>query len=735
MKRGKLQKMISVRDLLRNMRTHSVLAVGTSVALATVLCGSIASNVLGTIEADATAIETNTLQLAEQMEEGAEILDLYVAELRERMNRVQEALDVMDGAIASGAEAVETIERSLNEIKSIDEWVKDAFVKVVNDMETVKGDIADDREQIGEIMRMIQDVTTLTYAEKSTLETMEEDVNRVTDTVTRHYTVLSADVSAIMEKLKTYDVKAKPFVDAVHKLDECFLYGMRGVQLAKAAFGESDSADDATALMLARLQLSMEGVQERPESTGNPDGAVESLRGQVQASNDTLSALREEIAETGERLNELTLALDGMSGDIRSMQAQVSGAVQAGEASRDEVARMRQEQQDAMEDAFAGQQKAWGEAAGKQQETLDAAAGKQQEALDAAAGKQQEALDAAAGKQQETLDAAAEKQKETLDAAAEKQQETLDAAAEKQQETLDAAAEKQQETLDAAAEKQQETLDAASEKQQETLDAAAEKQQETLDAATEKQQETLDAAAEKQQETLDAAAEKQQETLDAAAEKQQEALDAAAEKQQEALDAATEKQQETLDAATEKQQGALDDAAKKQQETLDGAAKKQQETLDAAAQKQQATLDAAAQKQQAALDAAALKQQSALDAATGKQQELLEKSGTFSARGEGYAVVTFEFDIGNDTGYTFDFSGHLSNCDAITNGDILVRRFFLKTTGSASGHVGVAAQIDLDTASYDPSTGCLVVTQKMLDTAYGGQKGYVTFAVIGGTLR
>ena len=616
MKRGKLQKMVSVRDLLRNMRTHSVLAVGASVALATVLFGSIAANVLGTIEADASSIETNTLYLAEQVEAETRAIEAYVGELRERMSAVQDALDVMEQAVVSGQKAGETIERYLAEVASIDRAVKEAFAGVMREMVSVQGYIDTDREQTGNVLQKTRDVQTVTVEEKKTLETMEEQVGLSTDLVVRHYTVLSADVDAVTDRLRHQGVNTVPFTEAINTLKECFATGMRGVEQARGAFKSPQTGtDDVTTLMLARLQMTVGGVENLSDSVDASGEVVEALRGQVQTSTDTLLALQREIAQTSARLGELTAALDSVSGDIRSMQAQVSGAVQAGEAGREALARMGLEQRDAIDDALADQQKAWDEAASKQQDALDAGARKQQEALDAATGKQQEALDAATGKQQEALDAAAGKQ-------------------------------------------------------QEMLDAATGKQQETLDAATGKQQETLDAA--------------------------------------------TKAQRDALDAATADQRAALERAAADQNKALQQAAADQNKALQQAAAEQNKTLQQAAAEQNKTLEQAA---------------------GAGAKRGDNYVTVTFDFNIGEDATYTFDFSQYLSNYDAVSSKDILVRDFRVGTSGTALDHMGVSANINLDSASYDPATGHLVLTKKMLKTPLGGQKGTVVFAVIGGILK
>lgn len=102
-------------------------------------------------------------------------------------------------------------------------------------------------------------------------------------------------------------------------------------------------------------------------------------------------------------------------------------------------------------------------------------------------------------------------------------------------------------------------------------------------------------------------------------------------------------------------------------------------------------------------------------------------------RGDGYMTVSFSFGLSiNDTSYTFDLSPYVSNHAALTGSDILVKNFSVYTTGKSPYYIGVGANLNMDHAVYDPSTGRLSVTQKLQVSPFGSQSGSVTFAVIGG---
>ncbi|MBR0172533.1 MAG: hypothetical protein IJQ21_07055 [Lachnospiraceae bacterium] len=105
-------------------------------------------------------------------------------------------------------------------------------------------------------------------------------------------------------------------------------------------------------------------------------------------------------------------------------------------------------------------------------------------------------------------------------------------------------------------------------------------------------------------------------------------------------------------------------------------------------------------------------------------------AGEAQARGTGYITVTFEL-----TTYTFDFSPYVANHAALTGRDIMVRNFSANAAGSSQYHMGISANINMDNAVYDPSTGRLTINDVYLMSPFLSSTGTVTFAVIGGIAR
>lgn len=201
---GKISQMISVRNLLRKMRTHAVVSVLSAVVLVTLLCGYVvyaAVRHIGRGQGDTYVEEGDQVLVSVTEEVEAELL-LQTEVVSGQLETLRLSLDDLHGKVDSSAGAVSVIEGMMGSLGVTDTDTGAAVTQVSARLHELGTEITNAFDKIEAVSAALSSHDAQDAERTALLLSQMEDINATMNWISTRYASVSEEILAITEQLK-----------------------------------------------------------------------------------------------------------------------------------------------------------------------------------------------------------------------------------------------------------------------------------------------------------------------------------------------------------------------------------------------------------------------------------------------------------------------------------------------------------------------------------------------------
>ncbi|MBR5970311.1 MAG: hypothetical protein IK016_08210 [Lachnospiraceae bacterium] len=304
-------QMISVRDLLRKMRSHAVISVLSAVGLATIGCGFVVFSAIGGL--DTATYATKVIEEGDQInvyadEEGTE-------QVKNMLRMVQDTVEEVRLQAAANFNAVE---RAEDAVVLADERAQQGFESTSEQIAGINAHMNNSLEAVQEVGRKV------------------EEGNRAGENFFQN--VLN-NMSTVNESLAAYQREFGTVNDGIAGVNDSISGVNRDVTSLQEnlnAFGASVSgqftdSNDKLNRLLEQLELSNQNIMVLQTQLDEARQEIETLKGMVTNVSDAQNALGITIAETEEKriqdYDELKTMIDTNATNITNVSNRVPFAL------------------------------------------------------------------------------------------------------------------------------------------------------------------------------------------------------------------------------------------------------------------------------------------------------------------------------------------------------------------------------------------------------------------------
>ena len=299
--------MISVRQLLVKMRTHSVISVISAAGLATVLIGLVISEAVGNI--DSVKYETNIDTGNKIFTVNADKLSQKSVEIKEQISAIKEYLSTLESYVDDGTSAVEDIERELSTM--FDYENSDTSLQLTGigaDLHVLKKQINDADSQIKNFeSKLVSTVDKESELIKNSDKFIQEMDGKLKN-ISSRYSILNSEISELTKSVKEADIesinKIRSSLETLEQLSKSESSDILNIssQLSKS----SEQLQSLSSQTLAQTTA----VDNLSENTQLLTGEINNTRAEVDNIRSMVMQLREEQQRISNMLTETNRLLE-----------------------------------------------------------------------------------------------------------------------------------------------------------------------------------------------------------------------------------------------------------------------------------------------------------------------------------------------------------------------------------------------------------------------------------------